>query len=190
MRPVLRSILVCAALVLPGGAARAQVWADGAPGIQRFEQCLPEQMEAFEARLRAEPGYGADWMRDAFNIHWVQHCGYLAMGICEVSSNSLICQRRLRAAFEARAAELRALLPVPESATGQVLSPLYAQVWALAHGLNAGDECAGWDYRRRLWCQSFEAALTLENAVHAWQVARLMGVMGPLDWAALSRTEG
>jgi len=34
-----------------------------------------------------------------------------------------------------------------------------------------------------------EEKLTVEEAVWAWQVARLMGVAGPLDWAALSRVE-
>jgi len=171
-----------------GGPASAQVWADGSPETPRFEVCLPGQMAAFEAALRG-PAFGADWQLDAINVHWVQHCGSLAMGICEVSDNSLICQRRLRAAFDARAADMRAVLPAADAVGAGALAPLYSQVWALAHGLDAGDECAGWDYRRRLWCQSFQAVLKFEEAVWAWQVARLMGVAGPLDWAALSRVE-
>jgi len=81
------------------------------------------------------------------------------------------------------------VLPAADAVGAGALAPLYSQVWALAHGLDAGDECAGWDYRRRLWCQSFQAVLKFEEAVWAWQVARLMGVAGPLDWAALSRVE-
>lgn len=173
--------LLC--MVLAGPVA-AQSWGDGAPDVPRFEACLPEQMAAFEADLQG-PGYGADWMLGEINVHWVQHCGYLAMGICEVSDNSLICQRRLRAAFEARAQDTRALLPAPE-AVGGALGPLYAQVHALAHGENAGDDCAGETYRRQLWCASFQAALKFEEAVWAWQVARLSGVLGPLDWERLS----
>lgn len=169
------------------GPVAAQSWGDGAPDTPRFEVCLPEQMEAFDAALHT-PGYGADWALAAINVHWVQHCGYLAMGICEVSANSLICQRRLRAGFEARAADMRALLPEPDRVDGP-LAPLYARVHALAHGRNAGDDCAGWDYRRGLWCDSFQAALKFEEAVWAWQVARLMGVMGPMDWARLSALE-
>ncbi len=111
------------------------------------------------------------------------------MGICEVSDNSLICQRRLRAAFEGLGEDVRAVLPDPDGVEG-VLAPLYGQVWALAHGATAGDDCAGWDYRRGLWCDSFQAVLKVEEAVHAWQVARLMGVMGPLDWAALANLGG
>lgn len=169
------------ALAAPAGA---QAWGDGAPATPRFEVCLPEQMEAFEGTL-AGPAYGANWQRGAMNVHWVQHCGYLAMGICEDSGNSLMCQRRLTAAFERVGADVRAELPDPGDAEG-VLAPLYRQVWALAHGRGAGDDCAGWDYRRGLWCHSFQAALKLEEAVWAWQVARLMGVMGPLDWDALA----
>lgn len=171
-------------LAMMAGPVAAQSWGDGAPNTPRFEVCLPEQMAAFEEALHG-PAFGADWALGETNVHWVQHCGYLAMGICEVSDNSLICQRRLRAAFEARAADVRANLPDPDGVEG-ALAPLYARVYALAHGSNAGDDCAGWDYRRGLWCDSFQAALKFEEAVWAWQVARLMGVMGPLDWAELS----
>lgn len=177
-------LIFAVVLAMFAGPLAAQSWGDGAPNTPRFEQCLPEQMGAFDASL-AGPGYGGDWALAAVNVHWVQHCGYLAMGICEVSRNSLICQRRLRAAFEARSADVRALLPDPAGVEGP-LAPLYERVWALAQGRGAGDDCAGWDYRRGLWCDSFQAALKLEEAVWAWQVARLMGVMGPLDWAVLS----
>lgn len=172
-------------LMLLGGPLAAQSWGNGAPDVPRFEVCLPEQMGAFEAALQG-PGYGADWALGAVNVHWVQHCGYLAMGICEVSDNSLMCQRRLRAAFEARAEAMRGLLPAPGEVEELALGPLYARVHALAHGFDAGDSCAGETYRRQQWCASFQAALKLEEAVWAWQVARLMGVMGPLDWAEMS----
>lgn len=182
----MRVLLALAVALMPGVLA-AQSWGDGALDTPRFEVCLPEQMEAFEDALLT-PAFGADWNVDAINVHWVQHCGYLAMGICQVSDNSLICQRRLRAGFEARAQDMRALLPDPAGVEGS-LEPLYARVYALAHGFNAGDDCAGWDYRRGLWCDSFQAVLKFEEAVWAWQVARLMGVMGPLDWDALSVLE-
>jgi hypothetical protein len=176
--------LILALVVALPAAASAQSWGDGAPDTPRFEVCLPEQMHRFEDALHS-PGYGMAWQRDAMNVHWVQHCGYLAMGICEVSDNSLICQRRLRAAFDARAADMRALLPEPETVEG-ALAPLYAQVWDLGRGTNAGDDCAGETYRRQLWCASFQSALKFEEAVWAWQIARLMGAMGPLDWDVLA----
>ncbi len=179
--------LVVLALAAPD-AALAQAWGDGAPETARFEQCLPDQMQAFDTALRG-PGYGADWMRGAMNVYWVQHCGYLAMGICDVSDNAVRCQRRLRAAFDVLARDVRALLPEPEGVAGE-LAPLYAQLRALAFGTSAGDDCAGWDVRRGLWCDSFQAVLSVEAAVHAWQVARLMGVVGPLDWVALAELEG
>ncbi len=182
------AVVLSALSALPTLPAGAQIWADGAPDAPRFEQCLPPEMAAFEAALQG-PAYGMDWRLDAINVHWVQHCGYLAMAICEVSTRPLACQRRLRAALAARGAELRAILPDAESVGDGPLAPLYAQVRALAFGSNAGDECAGEDLRQRLWCQSFEAALGYEAAVWAWQVARLMGVMGLLDWAALSVVE-
>ena len=169
---------------------QAQSWAEAprADHVPRFEACLPEQMEAFETRLLGLPGYGVTVPMDAFNVHWVQHCGYLAMGVCEVAVDSLICQRRLRAGFVARAEEMRAMLPAPEEVEGP-LGPLYGNVWAVAHGTNAGDDCAGETYRRQLWCASFQAVLKFEEAVWAWQVARLSGVMGPLDWDAMSGLE-
>lgn len=179
----MRALALIAAL-LAGAPLAAQGWGDGAPDTPRFEVCLPEQMAAFETALQT-PGYGADWALGAINVHWVQHCGYLAMGICEVSDDSFICQRRLRVGLEARAADMRALLPAPDTVEG-ALAPLYARMHALAHGTNAGDDCAGWDYRRGLWCDSFQSALKFEEAVWAWQVARLMGVMGPLDWDAMA----
>ncbi|WP_166486068.1 hypothetical protein [Jannaschia sp. CCS1] len=182
----MRMIWALVVAIWPGIGA-AQSWGDGASDTPRFEVCLPEQMQAFEEALLT-PGYGAGWALDAINVHWVQHCGYLAMGICQVSDNSLICQRRLRVGFEARAADMRAMLPAPGDVEGP-LAPLYARVHALAHGSNAGDDCAGWDYRRGLWCDSFQSALKFEEAVWAWQVARLMGVLGPLDWDVLSGLE-
>ncbi|MEJ6391371.1 hypothetical protein [Gymnodinialimonas ulvae] len=176
-------------LVLLAGPVQAQSWGDGAPDVPRFEACVPEQMAAFEARLLALPGYGVTRGLNAINVHWVQHCGYLAMGICEVSSNSLHCQRRLRAAFDARAEAMRAVLPAPGEVDGLPLGALYGNVWAVAHGANAGDDCAGETYRRTLWCASFQSVLKFEEAVWAWQVARLAGVMGPLDWAEMSGLE-
>lgn len=188
MRGLARALVMAAGMAAGpvglAGPVAAQSWGDGAPDVPRFEVCLPEQMAAFEGALQG-PAFGADWMLEAVNVHWVQHCGYLAMGICEVSDNSLICQRRLREAFEARAEEMRALLPEPEGVEG-ALGPLYARVYALAHGSNAGDDCAGETYRRQLWCASFQEALKVEQAVWAWQVARLAGVMGPLDWDAMA----
>lgn len=178
-------LLICGFLAWGTGEGAAQSWGDGAPETPRFGVCLPEAMAEFEGALQG-PGYGADWDVGAMNAHWVQHCGYLAMGICEVSTGAMDCQRRLRAAFEARGAQMRGRLPEPEAVGGAALAALYERVWALAHGRDAGDSCAGWDARRALWCESFQAALKFEEAVHAWQVARLMGVMGPLDWAELS----
>ena len=176
-------IAVLLAMASPAGA---QEWADGAPDIPRFEQCLPEQMALFEERMFGLPGYGVTVPMDAFNVHWVQHCGYLAMGICEVSSNGMACQRRLREAFERRTDEMLALLPW--DVAGE-LSPLYEQVYQLAVGTNAGDDCAGESYRRQLWCASFMQVLKFEEAVWAWQIARLAGAAGPVDWDALSRVE-
>ncbi len=178
-------------LALFAGPVQAQSWAEAprAVHVPRFEQCLPEQMDAFEARLLGLPGYGVTVPMDAFNVHWVQHCGYLAMGICEVAANSLQCQRRLRAAFDERAAAMREVLPEPEALQGLPLGPLYGNVWAVAHGINAGDDCAGETYRRQIWCASFQSVLKFEEAVWAWQVARLSGVMGPLDWDEMSELE-
>lgn len=178
--------LIWALIAAPVAPASAQVWADGVPDIPRFEQCLPEQMALFEARMLALPGYGVTVPMDAFNVHWVQHCGYLAMGICEVSSNGMQCQRRLRAAFDARAEEMRALLPWDVAGD---LAPLYDQVYRLAVGINAGDDCAGESYRRMLWCRSFQSVLKFEQAVWAWQIARMAGAAGPVDWDQLSVVE-
>ena len=180
-------VLAILAMVL-AGPVQAQSWAEAprADHVPRFEACLPEQMEAFEAHLLGLPGYGVTVPMDAFNVHWVQHCGYLAMGVCEVAVDSLICQRRLRAAFEGRAEAMRAVLP--DNVEGP-LGPLFDQVVALAEGSNAGDDCAGETYRRQLWCASFQAVLKFEEAVWAWQVARLAGAAGPLDWDAMSGLE-
>lgn len=179
---------ICVWLCLGVAAASAQSWGEGAAGTPRFEVCLPEQMAAFDAALQG-PGYGADWYVDRINVHWVQHCGYLAMGICEDSDARTFCQVRLRMAFDAGAARMRALLPVPGSIEGE-LAPLYGRLHALAHGANAGDDCDGTDTGSALWCDSFQAVLKWEEAVWAWQVARLMGVMGPLDWDVLSDLGG
>ena len=175
-------------IVVWGGGAQAQVWAGGAPEVPRFETCLPDRMAAFETGISG-PMQGDDRQLAAINVHWVQHCGYLAIGICDVSEQTLTCQRRLRAAWEARAEELRARLPAPGTVSGLPLSPLYERTWALAFGREAGDDCAGRDLRGQVWCAAFEAALGYERAVHAWQVGRLMGVIGPEDWDALSGTE-
>lgn len=167
----------------------AQSWADGARSIVRFETCLPEQMEAFEARLDALPGFGVTIPIDAVNAYWVQHCGYLAMGICQVSSEPLVCQQRLREAFDRRTMAMREFLPAPAELDGLALSPLYSRIWEIGNGTVAGDDCAGDIARRQLWCQSFHAVLKLEEAIWAWQVGRLAGATGPLDWADLARLE-
>jgi hypothetical protein len=68
-----------------------------------------------------------------------------------------------------------------------LLPGLYPQLWDVAHGISAGDDCAGADDPVAAWCDTHEARLKLTEAVALWQVARLMGVAGAavdLGWGS------
>ena len=178
----------CAALVFSVPLPVAgQAWEQAAAHVPRFEQCLPEQMAAFEAGIAALPGYGASDGVQVMNAHWVQHCGYLAAGICNASEEAFLCLRRLRAGFRAQTEALRTALPVPD--TGGARGRHYAQVYALAFDTSAGDDCAGQSAHWTMWCSTFHASLSFERVVAAWQVARLTGRMGPQDWDARAGLE-
>ena len=76
------------------------------------------------------------------------------------------------------------LFSAPEGAEGaEAEKPfadvLYEQLFHLAHGMSAGQDCAGHSPRMEMWCRAREANGRLRAAVIAWQVARHQDMVPP-----------
>lgn len=160
----------------------------GPAGAEGFDACFARAIAHFEMGFaRTGP---ATTLEDYALVtrDRVHHCGSLAIVACDRGDAPQLCQRRLAADQRALTARLLASLPVPADVPAPDLLPgLYPQLWDVAQGMSAGDDCAGADDPVAAWCDTHEARLKLTEAVALWQVGRLMGVAGSavdLGWAS------
>lgn len=169
------------ALALFAGPA----WAEGHSG---FDTCFAQAIAHFEMAF-ARSGL-AETVEDYALVtrDRVHHCGSLAIAACDRGAVPQACQRALAADQRALTARVLASLPAPAEVPAPELLPgLYPQLWDVAHGVSAGDDCAGADDRVAAWCDTHEARLKLTEAVALWQVGRLMGAAGAavdLGWVS------
>ncbi|WP_338274239.1 hypothetical protein [Roseicyclus marinus] len=171
-----------------GGAVIAlALWA-GPAGAEGFSTCFERAIAHFEMGFaRSGPARTVEdyalVTRDR-----VHHCGSLAIVACDRGAAPQACQRRLAVEQRDLRDRLLASLPAPQDvAAPEVLPGLYPQLWDVAHGISAGDDCAGAEDPVAAWCETHEARLKLTEAVALWQVARLMGVAAAaadLGWVA------
>ena len=158
-------------IALALGASPA--WAEG------FDACFAQSIAHFEMGF-ARTGV-AETVEDFALVtrDRVHHCGTLAIVACDRGAAPQSCQRALAADQRALTARVLGSLPAPADVPVPDLLPgLYPQLWDVAHGSSAGDDCAGAEDPVAAWCETHEARLKLTEAVALWQVARLMGVAG------------
>ncbi|PWK61049.1 hypothetical protein [Roseicyclus mahoneyensis] len=171
-----------------GGALIALTLFATPAGAEGFDACFARSIAHFEMEF-ARTGV-ARTVEDFALVtrDRVHHCGSLAIVACDRGDAPQACQRALAADQRALTARVLGSLPVPAEVPAPDLLPgLYPQLWDVAHGTSAGDDCAGADEPVAAWCDTHEARLKLTEAVALWQVARLMGVSGPaleLGWVA------
>lgn len=162
-------------------------WA-GPVAAEGFETCFSRAIAHFEMGIARSGPAGAVEDYALVTRDRVHHCGSLAIVACDRGDAPQACQRRLAAEQRALRARVLEGLPAPEEVPEpEVLPGLYPQLWDVAHGSSAGDDCAGAEDPVAAWCETHEARLKLTEAVALWQVARLMGVAGAaadLGWIA------
>ena len=149
----------------------------GPAGAEGFAPCFERAIAHFEMGF-ARTGV-AETVEDFALVtrDRVHHCGSLAIVACDRGAAPQVCQRALAADQHALTARvLRSLPPPAEVPVPDLLPGLYPQLWDVAHGSSAGDDCAGAEDPVAAWCETHEARLKLTEAVALWQVARLMGV--------------
>ncbi len=172
----MRSVLAGVAL----WTSAAAVWAQPEP-LPDFSTCMDMAVADFEqdlSRLRARPEDAQDF--DIGDVRGVDFCATVGIVRCDRSEEPLTCQVALTVEQDALKVTVLALLPDPETVTGEGFAQLlYPQVWALAHGTSAGPDCAGQEPAMHTWCEAREANNRLRNTVLAWQVARYLGVAEP-----------
>lgn len=157
-------------------------------GAEGFAPCFDRAIAHFEMGF-ARAGV-AETVEDFALVtrDRVHHCGSLAIVACDRGAAPQSCQRALAADQRALTTRVLDSLPPPAEVPPQDLLPgLYPQLWDVAHGSSAGDDCAGADDPVAAWCETHEARLKLTEAVALWQVARLMGVAGAavdLGWVS------
>lgn len=153
-----------------------QAAAEADPVVDRHAICIARVVAGFEADLAL---LGSDW--DLVNRDRVRFCGTLGIVACDRREDAVDCKLRLARAQQAIRDAALDSLPGPEAVAGG--DPLWAdrvypQLWAIAHGSNAGPDCAGADDDYASWCAAHQANMKLAQAVSLWQVARLLGVAG------------
>lgn len=156
-----------------------------------FDTCFARAIAQFEMGFaRSGPARSREDFA-AVTRGAVHHCGTLAILACDRGQAPQACQRALAEGQRALTARVLASLPQPGAmAPPELLPGLYPQLWAIAHGSLAGDDCAGADAPVAAWCEAHLARLKLVEAVALWQVARLIGAAGPaveLGWVAEAR---
>ena len=178
----MRGVLLALGVVAATGAQ-----AQERDPLPDFATCFAQAIAHFEMEF-ARTGV-ADAVED-FEIvtrERVEFCGTLAIVSCDRGEAPQACQRDLAAEELALRDRVLASLPAPETLDGDGIwtQGLYPTLWDVAHGVSAGDDCAGVDDPVASWCVTHEARLKLGEAVALWQVARLLGAVGPaaeLGW--------
>ena len=174
-------------LILP--LAQVALWpamamAEEAP-LPDFETCLRGEILRYEQAVDAfapTPAEKAGY--PLANVNGVEFCGTIGIVICDRSEEPLGCQKALAVEQDIWRARVLTELPEPKDAEGaEVEKPfadlLYEQLFYLAHGMSAGQDCAGHSPRMEMWCRAREANGRLRAAVIAWQVARHQDMVPP-----------
>ena len=157
-------------------------------GAEEFDACFAQSIAHFEMEFARTGVAGTVEDFALVTRDRVHHCGSLAIVACDRGASPQECQRALAADQRALTARVLHSLPAPAEVPEPALLPgLYPQLWDVAHGISAGDDCAGSEDPIAAWCETHEARLKLTEAVALWQVARLMGVAGAaveLGWVS------
>lgn len=145
--------------------------------IPVFDECFNGEIARYERNLRR-------WQRGPWaekfeigDVGGVDVCGTSGIILCDRSDAPLPCQHELAAQQDVIREQVLQALPLPEEVrgrAGQWSDALYPQVYALAHGISAGPDCAGSTEVMDAWCVAREASLALQNAVLCWQLARFL----------------
>jgi len=138
-------------LILP--LAQVALWpamamAEEAP-LPDFETCLRGEILRYEQAVDAfapTPAEKAGY--PLANVNGVEFCGTIGIVICDRSEEPLGCQKALAVEQDIWRARVLTELPEPKDAEGaEVEKPfaevLYEQLFHLAHGMSAGQDCAG-----------------------------------------------
>ncbi|WP_317057754.1 hypothetical protein [Roseovarius rhodophyticola] len=158
-----------------------------------FAECMAAEIARYEQALQVfAPSAAQSAGFPLAEVGGVEFCGTVGIVICDRSDNPLGCQRALAVEQDILRARVLDQLPAPieDDAANSFAQQLYGTTWALAHGMSAGQDCAGTEPRLEMWCRAREANGRLRAAVMAWRVARNMGAVPPAveaGWIAEAR---
>ncbi|MBV7409435.1 hypothetical protein [Maritimibacter sp. DP1N21-5] len=145
-----------------------------------LQTCLNSYVDDYEWLLEV---HADDVLEDIeggiWHVEEVPNCVTMAIMICDAAEASYACQRDLADEERALAEAIRAGLPDPDRGGDGWAKRLYAATYDLAHGISAGDDCAGTEDPMTSWCLAREEGNRLRDAVSAWQVARYLDLVPP-----------
>ena len=158
--------------------------------LPAFNVCMDIQLARYErafSRLRNQAGRNP--VHAILRVEDVEYCGNVGIVRCDRSDAPLPCQKALADQQEVMRANVLGQLPAPAGLSDETgfSARLYTRIWALAHGVSAGPDCAGSTEVMRSWCEAREANGRLHLAIQAWQMARHLGLASPAieaGWAA------
>ncbi|WP_338548485.1 hypothetical protein [Roseovarius phycicola] len=160
-----------------------------------FAECMAAEIARYEQALQIiAPSEAQNAGFPLAEVGGVEFCGTVGIVICDRSENPLGCQRALAVEQDILRARVLDQLPAPiqDDATDSFAQQLYGTTWALAHGMSAGQDCAGYQPQLEMWCRAREANGRLRAAVMAWRVARHLGTVPPAaeaGWIADARPQ-
>lgn len=161
--------------VLPAGAGAQAPLPD-------FLTCLSAEAARFERTMRLWADVPELPPFAVGGVTGVSYCGGIAITRCDRTGDPIPCQQRLVKQQDAVQLAVRAHLPAPEAlagAGGELGAALYPLLWALAGGSSAGPDCAGAEPAFEAWCEAWAANDRLATAIHAWELARVLGAARP-----------
>lgn len=157
-----------------GGQAAAQD-----AELPDFATCLSREISLYEQKIAAfAPTEAEEAGYPVADVAGIEFCGTVGIVICDRSDRPLPCQKALSVEQDIWRAKVLGELPEPQAPDG-FAGELYETLYALAHDMSAGLDCAGTEPRMEMWCRAREANGRLRRAVLAWQVARQLGQVAP-----------
>lgn len=160
--------------LLTASAAQAEQLPD-------VQTCLNTHVGRYEWLLDMHSGTPVEEIPGGiWHVGQVSNCGTIGIVRCDLADDleeRMVCQKDLAVELDSLAASVKQSLSDPADITGSSWPErLYSVSHALAHGISAGEDCAGQAELMTVWCEANMASNRLRNAMLAWEIGRYLNV--------------
>ncbi len=174
----MKPTVLFAMLLMVAGRTMAETEPEPLPD---FSTCMNREVARFERQLVALENVPDLLPFAVGGTTGAIYCGGVGIVNCDRTGTPIPCQHRLAVKQELLATQVLMSLPEPDSfeTEGDLGQTLYPQLYALARGTSAGDDCAGAEPALKAWCRAWQANSRLSVTIHLWELARYLGQAEP-----------